>query len=86
MTQTDRLQIENELMRELRTWYHPSLKSDTEVKTELEYTQRLIEINQNIFEKEDSDENAKVLLREVMKLQILEDILKTRDSFKVKLS
>lgn len=80
MTKENRLQIENELIREYRLWYNPANISDEELRDNISTQKDLVKMLENSFKgKQEDEESAEVLLTEVMKMFIWEDILANRD-------
>lgn len=79
MTKTDRLQIENELMREFRLWYNPENISDVELQNNIEAQEQMIKVFEDSYKEKESEETAIVLVSEIMKLEIWKDILQNRD-------
>jgi len=79
MTKEQRLQIENELMREFRLWYNPANISDENLISNLSAQRELVKILEESYKDREDEESAMVLLSEVMKMVIWEDILANRD-------
>ena len=79
MNKEQRLQIENELMREYRLWYNPANISDEHLSGNISTQKDLVKILEESYKERFDDESAKVLLTEVMTLVIWEDILANRD-------
>jgi len=79
MTKEQRLQIENELMREYRLWYNPANISDADLSNNISTQKDLVKILEEAYKDKEDDDSAKVLLSEVMKMLIWEDILENRD-------
>ena len=85
MTREQRLQIENELMREYRIWYNPAAITDEDLKKNIETQKDLIDMLQQAYKDKEDEESAVVLITELMKRVIWEDILENRDPYKIKL-
>ena len=83
MTKEDRLLIENELMREFRLWYNPANISDENLISNLSAQRELVKILEESYKDREDEESAKVLVSEVMKMVIWEDILQNRDPSKM---
>lgn len=80
MTKLQRLEIENELMREYRLWYNPANISNDELIANISTQKDIVKMLEEAFQgKKEEEESAKVLLSEVMKMFIWEDILTNRD-------
>ena len=80
MTKLQRLEIENELMREYRLWYNPANISNDELIANISTQKDIVKMLEEAFQgKKEEEESAKVLLSEVMKMFIWEDILANRD-------
>lgn len=79
MTQVDRLKIENELMREFRLWYNPANISNDELIANISAQKEMVKIIEESYKDKEDNESAIILLSEVMKLVIWEDILANRD-------
>lgn len=79
MNREDRLQIENELMREFRLWYNPVNISDEDLNNHIEVQKSVVEMFEGIYKEKPVDDTAKALITEVMKLEIWKDIYLSRN-------
>ena len=79
MTKLQRLEIENELMREFRTWYNPATISDEDLVAAIAAQKDLVKIFEEKYKEDESDEAALVLTSEIMRMVIWEDIYQLRD-------
>ena len=78
MTKLERLEIENELLREYRTWYNPVNISDEDLKNNIATQKELVKLFEDKYREDPNEEAAKVLTTEVMKMVIWEDIYNLR--------
>lgn len=85
MTREDRLTIENQLLREYRLWYNPVAISDEELRRNIKSQKGIIEMFEASYKQNQNEDTAKILVEEVMKVEIWKDILENRDPFKIKL-
>lgn len=83
MTKEDRLQIENQLLREYRLWYNPANISYSELEDNIKSQKGIVEMFEASYKEKETEETAKVLLEEVMKLEVWKDILLSRDPNKI---
>lgn len=83
MTKEQRLQIENELMREFRLLYNPANISDEQLKQDIETQESVVEMFGNVYNSKQTEEAAEALFTEVMKLEIWKDIYLSRQPVKV---
>lgn len=79
MTKEDRLQIENELMREFRLWYNPANISNDELIANIAAQKEMVKVIEEAYKDKEDNNSAIILVSEVMKLVIWEDILQNRD-------
>lgn len=78
MTKLQRLEIENELMREFREWYNPANISDEDLLANIAAQKDLVKIFEEKYKQDESEEAALVLTSEVMRMVIWEDIYQLR--------
>lgn len=85
MTKEERLQIENQLLREYRLWYNPVSISDEELRSNIKSQKEIIDMFEASYRQNLNEDTAKILVEEIMKMEIWKDILENRDPLKVKL-
>lgn len=79
MTKIDRLQLENELMREYRLWYNPANISEQELTSAIESQKKIVEMFEASYKQNQNEDTAMILVEEVMKLEIWKDIFLSRN-------
>lgn len=78
MTKLQRLEIENELMREFRSWYNPANISDEDLLANIAAQKDLVKIFEEKYKQDQLEETAMILTSEVMRMVIWEDIYQLR--------